>query len=149
MQREALLNAKGLTSECGLTWQNQLLWERLLPDLETASFLNARKKLKVRKEEPVQKMLDFDWESSEVGGEVVNAVREVVAPGSGKFPATKHPTHSSSLSCSNETCKLLKCSPTTSTIAPQRRISRAAELCQVLHLVCRHRAQSESSDSVL
>ena len=36
-------------------------------------------------------MLDFDWESSEVGGEVVNAVREVVAPGSGKFPL--HPTH--------------------------------------------------------
>ena len=73
--------------------------------------------MKVRKEEPAKKMLDFEWESSEVA--TVNAVREVVAPGSGKFPATNHPTHSSSLSCSNETCKLLKCSPTTSTIAPQ------------------------------
>ena len=103
--------------------------------------------MKVRKEELAKKMLDFEWESSEVA--TVNAVREVVAPGSGKFPATNHPTHSSSLGCSNETCKLLKCSPTTSTIVPQRSISRAAELCQVLHLVCRHRAQSESSDSVL
>ena len=28
-------------------------------------------------------------------------------------------------------------------------LRRAAELCQVLYLVCRHRAQSESSDSVL
>ena len=73
--------------------------------------------MKVRKEEPAKKMLDFEWESSEVA--TVNAVREVVAPGSGKFPATNHPTHSSSLSCSNETSKLLKCSPTTSTIAPQ------------------------------
>ena len=73
--------------------------------------------MKVRKEEPAKKMLDFEWESSEVAA--VNAVREVVAPGSGKFPATNHPTHSSSLGCSNETYKLLKCSPTTSTIAPQ------------------------------
>ena len=64
-----------------------------------------------------EKDFDFEWESSEVA--TVNAVREVVAPGSGKFPATNHPTHSSSLGCSNETYKLLKCSPTTSTIAPQ------------------------------
>ena len=45
--------------------------------------------MKVRKEEPAKKMLDFEWESSEVA--TVNAVREVVAPGSGKFPL--HPTH--------------------------------------------------------
>ena len=41
--------------------------------------------MKVRKEELAKKMLDFEWESSEVAA--VNAVREVVAPGSGKFPA--------------------------------------------------------------
>ena len=40
--------------------------------------------MKVRKEELAKKMLDFEWESSEVA--TVNAVREVVAPGSGKFP---------------------------------------------------------------
>ena len=48
----------------------------------------------------MQKMLDFDWELEFRGGEVVNAVREVVAPGSAKFPPNPL---SSSLSSSSET----------------------------------------------
>ena len=52
--------------------------------------------MKVRKEDLAKKMLDFEWESSEVA--TVNAVREVVAPGSGKFPLhpAQAPRHSAS-----------------------------------------------------
>ena len=71
-------------------------------------------------------MLDFDWESSEVGGEVVNAVREVVAPGSGKFPL--QPTHQPTQQPTP--VKPATCSPPATIAAALLPGKYVAELCQ-------------------